>query len=162
MQLKDFRLYRFSRIEDQERLIAAVRYVAESTTDMLKEITGESLPIGPLTVFSHYPDEFENLKSILVSMGQVTHQNNGPFVRLDQPIKVGDQKIVNLRVRMPDPYRMQVGCNDFIVNDYVKYKGGVLHTFSQNVRLFDRPDFEMIEFYHPDYDVLAYVLGERK
>lgn len=160
--MSDFRLYRFSAIADQEELIRAMRYVAGATTDMVKEITGETLPIGPLTVFSHYPDEFERLCSVLLSMGSVTHQNNGPFVRLNQPIEVDSQIITNLRIRTPDPYRMQVGCNDFIVSDYVKYKERVVASFSENVRVFDRPDFEMVEFYHPDYDVLAYVVGERK
>jgi hypothetical protein len=76
------------------------------------------------------------------------------------PIKVGDNLITHLRIRKPDPYRMQVGCNDFDFDDYNNFKSRYLKSGKQNLRLIERSDYEMIEFWNPDFDVLAYVLSK--
>ncbi len=65
-----------------------------------------------------------------------------------------------LRIRKPDPYRMQVGCNDFKVPDYHDFKRKYLDKNQSNLRLIERPEYEMVEFYDPDYDVLAYVVSK--
>lgn len=85
----DFQLYRFSSIKNQAGLVAAVHYVVNEARRMGSVITGDALPVGAVTVFAHYPDEFEELQRILLSLGALTHQNNGPFVRLHEPIQVG-------------------------------------------------------------------------
>jgi hypothetical protein len=55
---------------------------------------------------------------------------------------------------------MQVGCNDFEVQDYKKFKAEYLPKHPSNLRLIERPEYEMVEFFDPDYDVLAYVVSK--
>ena len=92
-------------------------------------------------------------------MGNLKSENHGPLVELSTPLKLTNGELKLLRIREPDPYRMQVGCSDFIVPDYQEFKNQFLGK-SENLRLIERPDLELIEFFHPDFDVLAYVLSK--
>lgn len=153
------RLYRFSPIKDEKRLREAVVYVAEKTSELARKIIGKSLPISSLTIFAHYPDEFEKLSKIVKTLGNFFNENNGPRVALHDPIKVGKNTITHLRIRKPDPYRMQVGCNDFDISDYDTFKNEYLSKYPNHLRLIKREGYEMIEFFHPDFDVLAYAVS---
>src|SRR3989338_10774405 len=153
-------LYRFSPIKDEKQLREAVVYVTEKTSDLAKKVIDKTLPISSLTIFAHYSDEFEKLSGIVKTLGNFVNENNGPRVALREPIKVGENTIIHLRIRKPDPYRMQVGCNDFDILDYETFKNENLSKYPNNLRLIVRENYEMIEFFNPDYDVLAYILSK--
>ncbi len=155
------KLYRFSPINSKEELLEAVNYAALKTTELCKKITGEEYPIATLTIFSHYPDEFERLKEAALSMGSLESENNGPYVRLNEPIQLPNNQLNLLRIRKPDPYRMQVGCCDFEVKNYQEFKDKYLDHHSNNLRVIERPEYEMIEFFDPDFDVMAYMLSNK-
>ena len=70
-------LYRFSPIETKEKLVEAILYVHEETTKLFTHITGETAPISSLTIFSHYPEEFEKLKEIQKAMGNFVGETLG-------------------------------------------------------------------------------------
>jgi len=93
-------------------------------------------------------------------MGKRFNENNGPRIVLNNPIIIGKNKIEYLRIRKPDTYRMQTGCCDFIVDDYNDFKKTSLHRNKTNLRLIKRDEYEMIEFFDPDFDVLAYVVSK--
>ena len=154
------RLYRFSPIQDEEQLFKAVNYIAKGSTKLCKKIIGKPLPTSSLTIFSHYSKEYEQLTNILLGLGTKLKEQNGIYVTLDEPISVGKHLIKQIRIRQPDPYRMQVGCNDFEVKDYHSFKKEYLNKFPQNLRLIERSDYEMIEFCDPAFDVLAYVVSK--
>ncbi|HOR02342.1 MAG TPA: hypothetical protein PKZ92_03750 [Candidatus Woesebacteria bacterium] len=153
-------LYRFSPIKDEQQLRKTVIYIANETSKLSKKIIGKILPIKSLTVFSHYPDEFEKLSEITKTIGNFLNENNGPRIILHKPIKVGNNTIIHLRIRKPDPYRMQVGCNDFEIIDYNTFKNENLSKHTNNLRLIKRSNYEMIEFFDPDFDILAYVVSK--
>ena len=153
-------MYHFSPINSKEELLEAITYVAKKTTSLCKKITGDEYPISSLTIFSHYPEEFEKLKIVLLALGEFDHESNGPFVKLHQKLKLPNNELELLRVRQPDPYRMQVGCNDFKVPDYEEFKKKNLEQNPNNLRLIKRSEYEMIEFFDPDFDVLAYSLSK--
>ena len=152
--------YKFSPIKTKEELLEVISYIAQETTSLCSKIIGQELPIGGLTVFSHYQDEFKELKKIALDMGKLDSENNGPYIKLDQPIELPNSQLELLRIRKPDPYRLHVGCNDFKVPNYKKFKRQHLKANPYNLRLFKRPEYEMIEFFDPDYDVLAYVASD--
>ena len=153
------KLYRFSPIKTRESFLEAVGYVASETTKMCQKITGNKYSISSLTIFSHYINEFESLQKILLEMGELKAENNGPYVKLHNSIKLPFGDLSFLRVRKPDPYRMQVGCNDFEVPDYEQFKSEFLDK-GDGFRLIEREEYEMIEFFDPDFVVLAYVLSK--
>lgn len=153
-------LYRFSPIKDEKQLREAVIYVANKTSELARKIIGKPLSISSLTIFAHYPDEFEKLSGVAKTIGNFFNEHNGPRIALHKPIKVGEDIIAHLRIRKPDPYRMQVGCDDFDIPDYETFKNENLLKYPNNLRLIKREDYEMVEFFHPDFDVLAYVVSK--
>jgi hypothetical protein len=147
-------LYRFSPIANTEELYAAIGYVAKEVLGLAEKVTGDAYAISYLTIFAHYPDEYENLIKLLGDLGKTSDANNGMKVELNRPIA----EISLLRIRKPDPYRMQVGCADLDVGDYETFRSKYLDN-SKGLRLINRPKYEMIEFFDPDFDVLAYAVS---
>jgi hypothetical protein len=176
--VQGMQLYRFSPIEDEEHLVDAVVYIARQATKLRFRVVGEASDglIESLTVFSHFPREFETLKGIVSNLGEPYNDNNGPRIMLHQPILVEcgsvevNGKIILihssvklLRIRQPDPYRTQVGCCDF-TDDFSTYTSLISDRPSSSFkspRLINRSDYDMIEFFDPEIDVLAYVLSKQ-
>lgn len=152
------KLYRFSPIETKEELFKAVNYVAMQSTKLCQKITGETLPITYLTICAHYLDEYDELIKIASTLGEVVDANNGIAVMPLKPIKTAGHTVPKLRIRKPDPYRTQVGCNDFDPGNYQDFKQKYVAVNPNNLRVIERPDYEMIEFYDPDFDVFSYVV----
>jgi hypothetical protein len=155
-------LYHFSPIQSKEKLLEAVSYVATQTSLLSQKVLGHVFPMSSLTIFSHYLDEYEKLEKFLQELGDPFNKNNGPRVLLHKPITVEEHMITHLRIRHPDPYRMQVGCNDFDVPIYTDFKNTYLASHPDHLRLIERKEYEMIEYFHPDFDVLAYVVSKPK
>jgi hypothetical protein len=145
-------------IQNQKELIEAVKYVASETSKMAQKVIGKSFLIKSLTVFVHSQSEFELLTAILAKIGKPYNYNNGPRVELYEPIEVGENRITHLRIRKPDLERQQVGCNDF-ETDYETFKSEYLSRYPNNLSLIKRPEYEMIELYDEEFDVLAYVVS---
>lgn len=155
------KLYRFSPIRNKKKLNEAVKYVATQNTKLCKKIIGKPLPITSLTIFAHYHAEYEEIVEILSKIGKYYNENNGIRVTLHNPIKVGRNTITHLRIRRPDPYRMHVGCSDLNIKNYSSFKKKYLDNKSKNLRLIVRSEYEMIEFFDPDFDILAYVVSNK-
>ena len=154
-------LYRFGPINNKTELIKSVNYVIEENQKLCYKILGKNLQFsGYLTICAHYLDEFENLKKILLKIGKFDSEHNGLYVLLNDPIKTKFGEILKLRVRQPDPYRFQVGCGDFNIEDYDKFKDSYLEKHSPYLREIVRSDITMLEFWHPDFDTLAYVVKD--
>jgi hypothetical protein len=151
--------YRFSPIMGREALAEAVEYTAKETARLCRKVIGQSLPIHSLTIFAHEQKEYDGLCALLLEMGAPLNENNGPRISLRDPFVVGGNKITELRIRKPDIERPQVGCNDFDVADYLAFKEDFLDKHPENLRLVVRTEYEMIEFFDPDFDVLAYVVS---
>ncbi len=147
-------------IQNQKELIEAVRYIASETTKMVQKIVGKAFPIKSLTLFAHSQSEFESLTKILEKTGKPYDYNNGPRVELYEPIKVGENHITHLRIRLPDTERPQVGCNDF-ETDYETFKSEYLSKNAGNMNLIKRLEYEMIELHDKGFDVLAYVVSSK-
>lgn len=146
-------------IQNQKKLIEAVKYVASETSKMAQKIVGKTFSIKSLTVFAHSQLEFDLLIGILAKIGKSYNYNNGPRVELYKPIKVGKNRITHLRIRKPDLERPQVGCNDF-ETDYEVFKNEYLLKHVDNLSLIKRPEYEMIELHDKEFNVLAYVVSD--
>ena len=152
--------YKFSPIKNKEELHSAISYVAVAVSELLQKVTGDMAPITSLSVFSHDDDEYAFLCGLLKTMGTGVGEVNGPRVALHEPMRAGGHTITHLRIRNPDPDKPQVGCADLDVADYFAFKNKNLSTHLQNLKLIVRPDYELIELFDKDSDVLGYVLSQ--
>lgn len=163
----DFRLYRFSPIQNKDELFEAIRHVHFSCHQLCKQSFGEYLPnSGNIGVFCHYDEEYDRLIALRKEMTKPSDDPNQKYFELYEPIVIpsdGDVPEVtytHLYIRKPDIYRYQVGDVDFYVeqNEYDKLKHSLLDGSAiPGARIFPRTDLDMIELYDPDVDACGYV-----
>lgn len=157
------RFYKFSPIKDIDALHGAATYVIKELGALSKQLLGSELKVSSVKLFAHYPEEYEDLKKILKSLGEPTFETyTSSYVRLHKPIVVDGQTVELLGIRIPDPYRSHVGCGDFIIDDNFA-------SFKKKYVLDDDPTrfirtavghtLNMVELWRPDFDVLGYVLA---
>ena len=147
-------LYRFSPIESEDTLRQTIAYIVERSSALIQVFSPGTMPIESVTVCAHYHDEYEYLAKLVGQWGKSAE--NG-YIELAEPFITNQISIPSLRIRQPDPYRSQVGSADFAIDFSNAAK--LIAQHPKNIRLIQRPHFDLVEFHHPDYDVLAYVLG---
>lgn len=150
----DMQLYRFSPIQNEETFWKAAEYTAEQMKQLSQKVLNEILPIYNLKLFPHYSDEYTYLHQLLTSMGPQAPaiSKTSFYVTVDKII--AGEHITALGVRVVDPYRMQVGCGDYTTDKYEVYKQKVGD--SPFIRYLEHTN--MLEIWHPDFDVLGYIL----
>ena len=116
------KIYKFSPIKSKGKLFDVIDYVSRNAEELCIKIIGKSYSIKSLTIFSHYQSEYKFLLEIMNKLGSIESEHNGLYFSLSNPIITSINAIKLIRIRKPDPYRMQVGCNDFDIPDYQKFK----------------------------------------
>jgi hypothetical protein len=150
------KFYRFSPIEDEKTFWKTLQYITIKLEKLSKEILNQQLSINTLKIFPHYPAEYQYLYKLVASLGNPASFNSKTsfYVHVDE--KIHGNHIAYLGVRIVDPYRMQVGCGDYEVNDFTSARGKLINSspFIRDVT----DSTKMIEVWHPDVDVLGYVV----
>lgn len=151
-----------SPIRSKEDIITIVRVIAEKVECLVSRTIGRELPITYLTIFSHHPHEYNRFVEWTSELGTKSEANNGVRFALKEPIQTAGGAVKSIRIRQPDPYRSQIGCADVRVEDYKKFEAEELPKHPDNLRLIERPEYGMIEFFDFDAnDVLVYVLSSQ-
>lgn len=150
------KFYRFSPIKNETELQKVWEYIADQLHLLAKEVLHEDLSVTYLKVFAHYPEEYKFIYNHLSKLGEPAPFNSDTsfYVEVNQEIKGNHIKFFG--VRIVDPYRMQVGCGDYEVDDFQAYREKHIGTSSFIRDIKDSAD--MLEIWHPDFDVLGYVI----
>ena len=147
--------------ESKEDLLKIASAIAEKTAGLVERTVGRPLPISYLTIFTHHPHEYERCIEWATELGQKFEANNGYKFSLRDPLQTKVGAVECIRIRRPDVYRSQLGCADFVVEDYSVFKKDMLPRHPNNLRVIERPDSEMLEFFDFDNnDVLAYIVSK--
>ncbi|MBI2034211.1 MAG: hypothetical protein HYT11_00590 [Candidatus Levybacteria bacterium] len=80
------------------------------------------------------------------------------YVEVDRKINGHHIKLLGLRI--VDPYRMQVGCGDYEVSNFHEIKKRYLNS-TIYVRDMKRST-DMLEVWHPDFDIFGYLVPNRR
>jgi hypothetical protein len=72
-------------------------------------------------------------------------------------VDVGGSKLNHIGIRVPDPYRLQVGCGDYDITDPERFAALASTDKQSYVRYFPDMPETFIELWHPDYDVAGYI-----
>ncbi|OGG03278.1 hypothetical protein A2W14_00360 [Candidatus Gottesmanbacteria bacterium RBG_16_37_8] len=148
------KLYRFSPIENEADIRKVWSYLVLELNKLSNEIFRHSLPITTLKIFPHYPKEYEFLYKLLSKMGPKSTYSSKTSLYIEREEKINDYNIKYFGIRIVDPYRLQVGCGDYEIENFAAIKKLHLNK-SSYVRSFRE---NMLEVWHPDYDVLGYVI----
>ncbi|OGI19309.1 MAG: hypothetical protein A3J06_03600 [Candidatus Moranbacteria bacterium RIFCSPLOWO2_02_FULL_48_19] len=160
-------LYRFSPIKDKEQLLRAIEHTHFACFALCKQTFGKYLPVaGNMGVFCHYADEYQFLTQLRKELTEDSDNLNQKYYRLHEPIvipaknDVPETTYTYLYIRRPDQYRAQVGDVDFVLDAerYSVLKNSLPQNAEINgIKVFDRPNLDMVELSNPDIDALAYV-----
>ena len=161
------KLYRYSPITTKETLLDAIKHIHNEAYNLCWNTFQRHLPnSGNVGVFCHYEAEYEYLTGLRKEMTEASENYNQKYFRLHNPIietatpETPETKYEFLYIRQPDPYRHHVGDIDFFLpeNEYLALKSELEAGKKLNgARVFPSPHLDMIELFHPDSDVLAYV-----
>lgn len=152
-------------------MLEAISFLHVACHQLSFQSLGTYLPVaGNVGVFCHYEDEYVQLIKMRERLTEPSDNPNQKYFKLHKPIVISVKDGIpaavytHLYIRKPDPYRAQVGDVDFILdsNAYADLKQELQEGEQvKGVRLFERPELDMIELYDPDADALAYVSIQR-
>lgn len=156
------RLYRFSPILSYKGLTETVSYLDSAAQELSKKVYAEQLPIaGNIGIFTHYQEEYDYLINLSRDLTYQDIHFNNKYFKLRESICVDNRVYDFLYIRKPDPYRAQVGDVDFVLRE-PEFSDLKLNLEQANnftyIRTLKRTDVDMLEMYHPDSDVLAYIV----
>ncbi len=148
------KLYRFSPIENESDFEKVLEYLASELDKLSKELFNKQLPVTTLKIFPHYPEEYDYLHKLISGIGSKASFSSDTsfYVQVDK--KVAGHNIKYIGVRIVDPYRLHVGCGDYEIDNFEEFKKQHISSsqFIRNIK------DDMIELWHPNFDVLGYVV----
>lgn len=154
------KLYTFSPITSKEQFEDALAYIVRQTGELSKKLTGTSLTLTNAKVFAHYPEEFEFMKQVITNYGELSDIGRSTSTYVDTALDVEGSHLKHIGIRIPDPYRAQVGCGDYSIGGPHAFVASLPKNEHGYIRPFpDLPD-KFVELWHPDYDVAGYIVLE--
>lgn len=150
----------FKPIDNNAKLHQAIKYIDRNCTKTIKKVIGKELPIaGNIAVFTHTADEYKILESIAKNIVEPTVHLNQKYLRLKKPIFIANNKYEWLYIRKPHKDSPQIGDIDFILSDedYNNFKNEVVKGNYNYTRIYNRPNWDMIEIVDPRSNVLPYI-----
>lgn len=159
--------FRFSPIQSQSQLFAAIEYIHVECHLLCKQNLGELLPVaGNIGVFCHFDDEYTWLTNRRVELTDEHDNWNKKYYRLHTPIVIPATRGIPqttytyLYIRRPDAHSPHVGDVDFYMelHRYIALKQSLLSGQKlQGVSIFERPDLDLIRLSDPQVDVSSFV-----
>src|SRR3990167_3345415 len=159
--------FRFSPIKNKTQLFKAIEYIHFESYRLCKQNLGYYLPVaGNIGVFCHYEEEFKLLIKIREELTDLSDNWNQKYFRLYKPIVIPAKKSIPettytyLYIRKPDPEHTHVGDVDFYLEPrkYKELRQSLLSgKVMEGVKIFERPDLDLIRLYDPDTDISAFV-----
>lgn len=155
------KLYRFSPIDNEGLCFEALQHIDSKLRELSMLVIDEDIRINTLKIFAHYAAEYKFLKDWIDSLG--TNEDDGSatsyYVKPSELMTVNNDPIEYVGIRVPDPYRAQVGCGDFVVKNFDEFKNKYMGK-TEFIREVTHPKYQMLELFHPDIDVLGYIVKE--
>jgi hypothetical protein len=147
-------IYRFSPITTESEIDTVLEYLVGELEQMSVKLLNQKLPINTLKIFAHCPEEYEFLLNFVKGLGEPAPFNSDSSYYAQVKRQIKGHNIEYIGVRVVDPYRLHVGCGDYEIPNFQEiveqYAGK-----SDYIKAFRE---DMIELWHPDFDVLGYVV----
>ncbi len=138
--------------EEFKTLIQSI--VAEASKLRDARTTEHQTPVNYACVFSQSEQEYESLLAVARQLGKVVQETvMGPVFYIE-PLETVSGNLRIVKIRKPDPKRIEKGDADFTVADYATFKKTYLG--KPGFGIIERPNMEMIELADPAFNVLAY------
>jgi len=159
--------YKFSPIENKERLLEAIKYTHFKCFELCKKTLGRYLPVaGNIGIFCHYDDEYRFLTELREQLTDKSDNWQQKYYRLHKPITIPahgdmpDTVYTYLYIRKPDDQHKEMGDVDFVLDkkEYLELKNSLLRGKEiKGIKIFDRPGLDLIKLLDSDIDALSFI-----
>ncbi len=140
---------------DPESLKAKVKEIVEKATALKnKHIDDKDAPVNYACIFSQSKEEYDELLETTHKIGKVVKETPTGLLFQIEPLQTISGVLNLLKIRLPDPTRLELGDADFTVPNFTDFKKKYL--FKDGFKLIERENFEMIELMDPEFDVRVY------
>jgi len=138
-----------------KELINKIKDIQKGITKVKnKYIFEENLELNYITIFSHSDNEFEKLIKTSEKIGNKIDEHNGPVFLLKEYLGFNNGILKIFRIRKPDKERLQIGCGDFKVSNYLFFKKKYLNR--KNFILMKGDGYEFLGIHDIDENYLVY------
>jgi hypothetical protein len=140
---------------DSGKLRPLIKMIVTEASKLRDAKTSEyQAPVNYACVFSQSEEEYETFLTVAKQIGKVVQETAMGPVFYVEPLDTiaGNLRIV--KIRKPDPKRIEWGDADFTVANYPAFKKAYLN--KPGFKLIERPYMEMIELAAPKFSALAY------
>lgn len=157
--------FRFSPIQSKDKLLEAIEYLHVECHRIVKQTFSGNFPVaGDVGIFCHFEEEYTFLVKLQQELTVSSSNQNQKYFKLKEPVTFVSKNDLPsatyewLYIRRPDPESNQVGDIDFVLEDkkYKVLKEQVLNNSFENARIYDRPNWDMIEI-NTKADALPFV-----
>jgi len=139
----------------RKNIIQKIKQIAKGITNVKnKYIPEKGLVLDYVTIFAQTDAEFKELVRTSKKLGTQIDEHNGPVFKFHTPLEFENGVLKIFRIRKPDPERPQIGCGDFKVPDYKKFKKKYLH--SKFFIFVSSEGFEYLGIHDPKEDYYVY------
>lgn len=144
-------------IQNEDDLQGALRYIAEESLGLAREIVGEKLSLDALTVFAQSDVEYQLVRDLISDKGEVSPYTHESTLYIKANTIILDQEIQLLGVRRPDKGKPQRGYGDYPVYALHTYKEKLANNkHVQEIK--SGNGLSLLELSHPDFNVLGYIV----
>lgn len=139
-------------LKDLEELICDIVAQAQKLSD--KHTTERNAPVNYVCIFSQNEIEYQSFLKLASQLGSsVKETAMGPVFHI-KPFTTIAGELDLIKIRRPDPKRLERGDADFTVRDYPSFRER--HIGKHGFSLIERKEMEMIELIDPVFNTIAY------
>jgi len=139
-------------IEDLKNLVKDI--VKEATVLKNKHIEYKDSLVNYACIFSHTKEEYDELLGATKEIGRIIKETLTGFLFYIEPLETISGVLKLLKIRIPDPTRIERGDADFTIQNFPKFEKKYLH--KPGFKIMKKDVFYMIELIDNDFNVRAY------
>ena len=129
--------------------------IVEQAKNLKNKYTDElSAPVNYACIFCQNDDELIMFGNLIQTFGTRVKDTPTGILYKITPLMTPAGNLHLVKIRIPDPTRIELGDADFTVNDYLNFKKEV--SDKPNFKVIKRPDLEMIELTEDGSKVRVY------
>ncbi len=134
--------------------ITTIKYIVSRSTELKNKYTYvTSVPVEFSCIFCQDEEDYKQFTKSIETLGDVVERTQSGFTYLlDKPIETGAGPLRLIKIRKPDPKRLERGDADFNT-DYKSFKE--VYGGDPKFEFIKRETFEMLRLSDPEFDVMA-------
>ncbi|MBD3359849.1 MAG: hypothetical protein GF365_04055 [Candidatus Buchananbacteria bacterium] len=119
-----------------------------------KHTTAKGAPVNYACIFAQNKQEYDELLVAANKIGKIIKETPTGFLFQIEPTQTIAGVLKLLKIRLPDPTRLELGDADFTISNFNEFEKKYLS--KKGFKLIPKENFYMIELMDPEFNVRTY------